>query len=88
MLGAAVFLALLVVGALAPHLISASVVRDVRFADKLAPPDARHWFGTDDYGRDLFSMVLLAANLDLARTIAYPKMGLESLVFHKVELRT
>jgi hypothetical protein len=30
----------------------------------------------------------LAANLDLARTIAYPKMGLESLVFHKVELRT
>jgi peptide/nickel transport system permease protein len=69
MLGAAVFLALLVVGALAPHLISASVVRDVRFADKLAPPDARHWFGTDDYGRDLFSMVLLAANLDLSAAI-------------------
>jgi ABC-type dipeptide/oligopeptide/nickel transport system permease subunit len=55
--------------ALAPHLISASVVRDVRFADKLAPPDARHWFGTDDYGRDLFSMVLLAANLDLSAAI-------------------
>ena len=69
MLGAAVFLALLVVGALAPLLISASVVRDVRFADKLAPPDARHWFGTDDYGRDLFSMVLLAANLDLSAAI-------------------
>jgi peptide/nickel transport system permease protein len=69
MLGAAVFLALLIVGALAPHLIPASVVRDVRFADKLAPPDARHWFGTDDYGRDLFSMVLLAANLDLSAAI-------------------
>ena len=45
------------------------MVRDVRFADKLAPPDARHWFGTDDYGRDLFSMVLLAANLDLSAAI-------------------
>jgi hypothetical protein len=30
----------------------------------------------------------LAADLDLARTIAYPKMGLESLVFHKVEFPT
>jgi ABC-type dipeptide/oligopeptide/nickel transport system permease subunit len=69
MLGATVFLALLVVAAVAPHLIPASVVRDVRFADKLAPPDARHWFGTDDYGRDLFSMVLLAANLDLSASI-------------------
>ena len=41
----------------------------MRFADKLAPPDAQHWFGTDDYGRDLFSMVLLAANLDLSAAI-------------------
>src|SRR5438067_7275556 len=66
MLGAAVFLALLVAGLLAPHLIPASIVRDVSFGNKLAPPDAQHWFGTDDYGRDLFSMVLLAANLDLS----------------------
>ncbi len=69
MLGAGVFLALLVVGALAPYLIPASVVRDVRFENKLAPPDAQHWFGTDDYGRDVFSMVLLAANLDLSASI-------------------
>ena len=70
LLGAVVFLALLVVAAVAPHLIPASVVRDVRFVDKLAPPDARHWFGTDDYGRDLFSIVLLAANLDLSAAIS------------------
>jgi peptide/nickel transport system permease protein len=69
MLGAGVLLALLIVGTLAPHLIPASVVRDVRFENKLAPPDAQHWFGTDDYGRDLFSMVLLAANLDLSASI-------------------
>ncbi|MPZ31991.1 MAG: ABC transporter permease subunit [Rhodospirillales bacterium] len=69
MFGAGVFLALLIVGAVAPYLIPASIVRDVHFAAKLAPPDARHWFGTDDYGRDLFSMVLLAANLDLSASI-------------------
>ena len=69
MFGTAVFLALVIVGVAAPYFISASIVRDVRFENKLAPPDALHWFGTDDYGRDLFSMVLLAANLDLRASI-------------------
>jgi len=69
-LGLAVFLSLLIVGAAAPYVIPGSVVRDVQFAAKLAPPDARHWFGTDDYGRDLLSMVLLATNLDLSASIA------------------
>ena len=35
-------------------------------AHALAPPDARHWFGTDEIGRDVFSRVLVAARLDLA----------------------
>lgn len=63
--GLLVFLAIAITGAVAPLLIPASVVRDVTFAAKLTPPSARHWFGTDDYGRDLFSLVLLAAHLDL-----------------------
>lgn len=32
----------------------------------LAPPSARHWFGTDLIGRDLFARVLIATRLDLA----------------------
>ena len=63
--GGLVFLAILVTGLVAPALIPASVVRDVKFAAKLAPPSAAHWFGTDDFGRDLFSLVLLATHLDL-----------------------
>ncbi|HYB70506.1 MAG TPA: ABC transporter permease [Candidatus Bathyarchaeia archaeon] len=63
--GAVVFATILLAGTVAPLVIPASVVRDVRFAAKLTPPDAQHWFGTDDFGRDLFSMVLLAAHLDL-----------------------
>jgi peptide/nickel transport system permease protein len=63
--GFVVFVSIFLAGAAAPFVISGSVVRDVRFATKLTPPDTEHWFGTDDFGRDLFSMVLLAANLDL-----------------------
>jgi len=70
MAGLIVFLSILVVGAVAPHLIAGSVVRGVEFAAKLAPPDVHYWFGTDDYGRDLFSMVLLAANLDLMAALS------------------
>jgi len=64
-MGLALFLAIAAAGVAAPVLIPASVVRDVKFAARLTPPDAEHWFGTDDFGRDLFSMVLLAASLDL-----------------------
>jgi ABC-type dipeptide/oligopeptide/nickel transport system permease subunit len=64
-LGLALFLGVAAAGAAAPLLIPASVVRDVNFEARLAAPSARHWFGTDDFGRDLLSMVLLAAGLDL-----------------------
>jgi peptide/nickel transport system permease protein len=30
-------------------------------ADKLRPPDAHHWFGTDQLGRDVLSMIMLGA---------------------------
>ena len=69
-LGALVFLLILAAALIAPFAISASVVRDVRFGDRLLPPDAAHWFGTDDFGRDLFSLVLLAASLDLRAALA------------------
>ncbi len=32
----------------------------------LSPPSARHWFGTDQLGRDIFSRVVVATRLDLA----------------------
>jgi peptide/nickel transport system permease protein len=33
---------------------------------KLQPPSAHHWFGTDEYGRDILSRVMVAARLDMA----------------------
>lgn len=36
----------------------------------LLPPSARHWFGTDNLGRDVFSRVVVAARLDLGMAFA------------------
>jgi peptide/nickel transport system permease protein len=35
------------------------------FVNKLAPPDARHWFGTDHLGRDLFSQNVYGSRIAL-----------------------
>lgn len=34
-------------------------------ADRLAPPSAEHWFGTDKNGMDLFSRVIIAPRYDV-----------------------
>jgi peptide/nickel transport system permease protein len=36
----------------------------------LQPPSARHWFGTDQLGRDLLSRVMVATRLDLAISLS------------------
>jgi len=81
-IGLAVFTAILAAAAVAPVVIPPSVVRDVQFAAKLSPPSAVHWFGTDDFGRDVFSLVLLAATLDLqvAFTVVLGALGIGTLL--------
>jgi peptide/nickel transport system permease protein len=51
--------------ALAPHDPLATNV-----ANQLKPPSARHWFGTDQLGRDVFSRVLVATRLDMTIALA------------------
>jgi peptide/nickel transport system permease protein len=38
---------------------------EIHFDQKLLPPSAQHFFGTDDYGRDIFSMVVYGAQTSL-----------------------
>lgn len=39
-------------------------------ASALQAPSARHWFGTDQLGRDIFSRVIVATRLDLGIALA------------------
>jgi len=47
-------------------------------AQALKAPSARHWFGTDQLGRDIFSRVLVATRLDF--TIAFASVILAFLL--------
>lgn len=61
---AAMLAALLLASLLAPWLPVADPTR-IELADKLLPPSAAHWFGTDALGRDLFAQVLHGARISL-----------------------
>ena len=37
--------------------------------DTLLPPDAGHWFGTDDYGRDIFARVIYGARISIIEVV-------------------
>ncbi|RKN04594.1 ABC transporter permease [Streptomyces radicis] len=69
-LGPGVVLALLVLGlavlaAFAPGLLTSHSPTSDDVLDKLRPPSAEHWFGTDQLGRDVFARVVHGAGLSL-----------------------
>jgi peptide/nickel transport system permease protein len=39
---------------------------ELNLSAALKPPSAEHWFGTDNFGRDVFSRVINATRIDLA----------------------
>ena len=64
-----VLLAVVLLAALAPPLISTGTdvaARKINLARKLETPSAANWLGTDELGRDVASRVLAGARLSLA----------------------
>ena len=55
----------LVVMAFTAHLIAPYGPTDGVLDQRLQPPSAAHWFGTDDQGRDIFSRILHGAGITL-----------------------
>lgn len=41
-------------------------INDQNLTLRLLPPSSEHWFGTDDFGRDIFSRVVIGARISLA----------------------
>lgn len=60
-----VVLGLVVVAALFGSALAPYGVNQIDVANRLQPPSADHWFGTDELGRDIFSRVLVAARVSL-----------------------
>lgn len=63
-IGAAVVFGLVVIAVLAP-LISPYPYSGVYLLERLKPPSLHHWFGTDEFGRDVLSRTLYGARLSL-----------------------
>ena len=56
-----IFLGLAVIG---PYFVGDPLRTDI--AAMYSPPSTEHWFGTDEYGRDIFARSVHAARLDLS----------------------
>ena len=54
-----------VILALFAPLIATVDPNEMAMLDKLADPSSAHWFGTDMYGRDIFSRVVYGAQVSL-----------------------
>ncbi|HEX6012882.1 MAG TPA: nickel transporter permease [Geminicoccaceae bacterium] len=64
LLGLAIVLALVLVAASAPLLATESpIAQDL--GQRLRPPSAAHWFGTDELGRDIYSRVVWGSRITL-----------------------
>jgi peptide/nickel transport system permease protein len=65
MIGLALFLALAVLAILAPS-ISPYQYAKLNLAEKLQGPSLKHWFGTDEMGRDVYSRIIYGGRYSLA----------------------
>jgi peptide/nickel transport system permease protein len=62
--GALLVLAAVAAAVLAPHIATHDPMR-ISISDRLRPPSAEHLFGTDVYGRDVFSRVVYGSQISI-----------------------
>ncbi|MEM7259086.1 MAG: ABC transporter permease, partial [Pseudomonadota bacterium] len=51
-------------------------VTQLDIANKLKSPNVTYWFGTDHFGRDIFSMIMVGARTSIAVAIVAVGIGL------------
>ncbi len=60
LIGFAIVFAFLLMAVIGP-LVAPYGYSDQSISDRLQPPSAQHWFGTDQFGRDIFSRILVGS---------------------------
>src|SRR5215208_7276956 len=63
--GGMVVIALLILIAVVAPVVTPYPPNDQSFRIKLEAPDSNHWLGTDEFGRDVFSRVLVGTRVAL-----------------------
>lgn len=51
-------------------------VEALNISEKLRPASAQNWFGTDQYGRDIFSMIMVGARTSIAVAVVAVGIGI------------
>jgi peptide/nickel transport system permease protein len=74
--GTVIAAAILLTAIFGPVVVSPTVATNLELPARLQPPSSAHWLGTDDYGRDLFSMIVLSTRLDVSAMIEIVGAGL------------
>ncbi len=69
LIGLTLILALVIVAAI-PHVLTAGDPVRIALGARLRPPSSVHLFGTDDFGRDLFTRVVYGARISLITGLA------------------
>lgn len=69
-------LGLFLVAALFGPLLAPYPYTEFHLGDTLHPPSAQYWFGTDQYGRDVFSRVLVGSRNILVLAVSATGLGL------------
>ena len=64
MLGLGIILVLMLMAAAAP-LLTGGDGTEQHLANRLSPPSAEHWFGTDELGRDIYDRIIWGARITL-----------------------
>lgn len=72
----AVIFAIFLAGALISFVWTPFDVQTLAIASKLKPPSATYWFGTDHFGRDIFSMIMVGARTSIAVAIVAVGIGI------------
>jgi peptide/nickel transport system permease protein len=63
--GTIISVGVLITAIFGPLVVSPTIATTIDLPNRLQPPSANHWLGTDDYGRDLLYVIVLSTRLDV-----------------------